>query len=54
MGGTLCMRTGGTLCMRMSGTVCMRISIYSIIQSKADFTLLDEPFKHLMPIQVEK
>ena len=39
---------------KLSGGQRRLIEVYSIIQSKADFTLLDEPFTHLMPIQVEK
>ncbi|MBS1641591.1 MAG: ATP-binding cassette domain-containing protein [Bacteroidetes bacterium] len=30
------------------------IEVYVIIKSKSQFSMLDEPFSHLMPIQIEK
>jgi ABC-type lipopolysaccharide export system ATPase subunit len=39
---------------KLSGGQRRLIEVYSIVQSNANFTLLDEPFTHLMPVQVEK
>jgi ABC-type multidrug transport system ATPase subunit len=38
----------------LSGGERRLISIYLIIRSRSRFTLLDEPFSHLMPIQIDK
>lgn len=38
----------------LSGGQRRLIEVYAIIKSKSQFSMLDEPFSHLMPIQVEK
>ncbi len=38
----------------LSGGQRRLIEVYVIIKSKAQFSMLDEPFSHLMPIQIEK
>jgi lipopolysaccharide export system ATP-binding protein len=38
----------------LSGGLRRLINIYLIIRSQSRFALLDEPFSHLMPIQIEK
>lgn len=38
----------------LSGGQRRLIEVYAILKSKSQFSMLDEPFSHLMPIQVEK
>ena len=38
----------------LSGGQRRLIEVYVIIKSKSQFSMLDEPFSHLMPIQIEK
>ena len=38
----------------LSGGERRLISVYVIIRSKSQFVMLDEPFSHLMPIQIDK
>lgn len=38
----------------LSGGQRRLIEVYIIIKSKSQFSMLDEPFSHLMPIQIEK
>jgi ABC-type multidrug transport system ATPase subunit len=38
----------------LSGGQRRLVEIYTIVKSKASFVLLDEPFSHLMPLQIEK
>ncbi len=38
----------------VSGGQRRLIEVYIIIKSKTQFSMLDEPFSHLMPIQIEK
>lgn len=38
----------------LSGGECRLIELYVILKSKAQFALLDEPFTHLSPFQIEK
>lgn len=38
----------------LSGGQRRLIEVYVIIKSKSKFSMLDEPFSHLMPIQIEK
>jgi lipopolysaccharide export system ATP-binding protein len=38
----------------LSGGERRLINVYLVIRSKSRFALLDEPFSHLMPIQIEK
>ncbi len=40
--------------MTLSGGQRRLIEVYVIIKSKSQFSMLDEPFSHLMPIQIEK
>ncbi|MDA9555779.1 ATP-binding cassette domain-containing protein [Pelobium sp.] len=39
---------------KLSGGQRRLIEVYAIIKSKSQFSMLDEPFSHLMPIQIEK
>ncbi len=39
---------------KLSGGQRRLIEVYVIIKSKAKFSMLDEPFSHLMPLQIEK
>jgi len=42
-------------CIRdLSGGEERLINVYLLIRSRSQFTLLDEPFSHLMPIQIDK
>lgn len=38
----------------LSGGERRLIEVYIIIKSKSQFSMLDEPFSHLMPVQIEK
>ncbi|HLG39157.1 MAG TPA: ATP-binding cassette domain-containing protein [Chitinophagaceae bacterium] len=38
----------------LSGGERRLIEVYAIIKSKSQFAMLDEPFTHLMPLQIEK
>ena len=38
----------------LSGGQRRLIEVYVIIKSKSQFSMLDEPFSHLMPLQIEK
>ena len=39
---------------RLSGGQRRLVEVYVIIKSNAQFSMLDEPFSHLMPLQIEK
>ncbi|PIQ21070.1 MAG: ABC transporter ATP-binding protein [Cytophagales bacterium CG18_big_fil_WC_8_21_14_2_50_42_9] len=39
---------------RLSGGGRRLVEIYAVVKSKSQFALLDEPFTHLNPVQVEK
>lgn len=39
---------------KLSGGQRRLVEVYIIIRSRAQFTLLDEPFSHIMPVHVEK
>lgn len=39
---------------KLSGGLKRLVEVYIIIKSKALFTILDEPFSHLMPLHIEK
>lgn len=39
---------------KLSGGQRRLIEVYVMIKSKAKFSMLDEPFSHLMPLQIEK
>jgi ABC-type multidrug transport system ATPase subunit len=39
---------------RLSGGERRLIEVYLIIKSKSKFTILDEPFSHIMPLHIEK
>lgn len=43
-----------TIIKNLSGGERRLIEVYVIIKSKSQFTMLDEPFSHLMPLQIEK
>ncbi len=43
-----------TLIRKLSGGQRRLIEVYVIIKSKSQFSMLDEPFSHLMPLQIEK
>jgi lipopolysaccharide export system ATP-binding protein len=46
--------TGKTRIKNLSGGERRLIEVYVIIKSRSQFSMLDEPFPHLMPLQVEK
>ncbi len=39
---------------RLSGGERRLLEVYLIIQSKSQFSMLDEPFSHIMPLHIEK
>jgi len=39
---------------KLSGGLKRLVEVYIIIKSKALFTILDEPFSHIMPLHIEK
>ena len=39
---------------RLSGGQRRLVEVYVIIKSNSQFSMLDEPFSHLMPLQIEK
>lgn len=39
---------------KLSGGQRRLVEVYVIIKSKSQFSMLDEPFSHLMPLQIEK
>jgi ABC-type lipopolysaccharide export system ATPase subunit len=43
-----------TLIRKLSGGQRRLVEVYVIIKSKSQFSMLDEPFSHLMPLQIEK
>jgi ABC-type lipopolysaccharide export system ATPase subunit len=43
-----------SLVKELSGGERRLVEVYIIIRAKARFAMLDEPFSHLMPIQIEK
>lgn len=45
---------GKTKIKELSGGQRRLIEVYVIIKSKAQFSMLDEPFSHIMPLHVEK
>ena len=45
---------GKTKMKKLSGGQRRLIEVYVIIKSKTQFSMLDEPFSHIMPMQVEK
>jgi lipopolysaccharide export system ATP-binding protein len=45
---------GKTKIKKLSGGQRRLIEVYVIIKSKAQFSMLDEPFSHIMPLHVEK
>lgn len=38
----------------LSGGQSRLIEVYALLKSKAQFTMLDEPFSHIMPLHIEK
>jgi len=47
-------KIGKTKIKKLSGGQRRLVEVYVIIKSKAQFSILDEPFSHIMPLQVEK
>ncbi len=43
-----------TIFKKLSGGERRLVEIYVIIKTKSQFTILDEPFSHIMPLQIEK